>query len=84
MSLNIKDPRTDDLVRELAQAAGETFTEAVAVAVSERLERIRAADSARPLADELDEIALRCAALPLLDTRPDEEILGYDKRGLPG
>jgi antitoxin VapB len=35
------------------------------------------------LADELDRIALRCAALPLLDTRSDDEILGYDERGLP-
>jgi len=32
---------------------------------------------------ELDEIALHCAALPLLDPRLDEEILGYDEYGLP-
>jgi hypothetical protein len=28
------------------------------------------------------EIARRCAALPDLDCRTDEEILGYDERGL--
>lgn len=36
-----------------------------------------------PAVDELDEIALRCAALPIMDTRADDEILGYDDRGLP-
>ena len=35
------------------------------------------------LADELDVIAVRCASLPLLDDRPEEEILGYDEHGLP-
>lgn len=37
----------------------------------------------RDLSAELDAIALRCAALPVLDERPEEEILGYDERGLP-
>lgn len=26
----------------------------------------------------------RCKALPILDDRSDDEILGYDKNGLPG
>ena len=83
MSLNIKDSEADTLVRRLAQATGETITEAVTVAVKERLERLRAGRRARSLADELDEIALRCASLPVLDERPEEEILGYDAHGLP-
>jgi antitoxin VapB len=83
MSLNIKDPQTDRLVRELAESTGETITEAVEVAVKERLERLHAARPRRQLADELDRIALRCAALPVLDTRSDDEILGYDAQGLP-
>jgi len=37
----------------------------------------------RSLADELDEIAKRCAALPTLDKRTPDEIIGYDDRGLP-
>ncbi|HWX45010.1 MAG TPA: type II toxin-antitoxin system VapB family antitoxin [Solirubrobacteraceae bacterium] len=83
MSLNIKDAETDRLVRELADATGETFTGAVAVAVRERLDRVRRSPGARQLADELDAIALRCAALPPLDERSDDEILGYDEQGLP-
>lgn len=84
MALNIKDPHADNLARELAQATGETITEAVTVAVSERLERVRAAHPESRLTEELAAIALRCAALPVLDERSDAEILGYDQRGLPG
>jgi antitoxin VapB len=83
MALNIKDPKTDTLARELAQTTGETITEAVTVAVQERLDRLRAGRRSRRLADELDEIALRCAALPVLDERSEDEILGYDLDGLP-
>jgi antitoxin VapB len=83
MALNIKDPQTDTLARELAQTTGETITEAVTVAVRERLERLRAGRRSRSLADELDEIALRCASLPILDERSEDEILGYGRDGLP-
>ena len=41
MSLNIKNAETYRLVRELAEATGESLTEAVGNAVRERLERVR-------------------------------------------
>ncbi len=77
MALSIKDEQADRVARELAQVTGETITEAVAVALRERLERVRARRGSRRLADELDEIALRCAALPVLDARSEDDILGY-------
>jgi antitoxin VapB len=83
MSLNIKDPEADTLVRKLAQATGETITEAVTIAVRERLARLQAGHRPRRLADELDEIGLRCTSLPVLDERSEDEILGYDTSGLP-
>jgi len=83
MTLNIKDPHADRLARQLAAATGETITRAIEIAVRERLERVKARTSSRALADELDEIALRCAALPVADERPADEILGYDSSGLP-
>lgn len=43
----------------------------------------RGIDHDRQLADELDEIALHCARLPVRDLRPADEILGYDEHGLP-
>lgn len=40
MSLNIKNPTAHTLARRLATLTGETLTEAVTTALSERLERI--------------------------------------------
>jgi antitoxin VapB len=82
MALNIKDPEADRLARELSRATGEKITTAVATALRERLDRIRG-PRGRDLAGELTEIALRTAALPVLDDRPEDEILGYDEHGLP-
>jgi antitoxin VapB len=83
MALNIKDAETDRLARELAEVTGESLTAAVATAVRERLERVRAHPPGRDLVAELDAIALRAAALPVLDERPEDEILGYDAQGMP-
>lgn len=82
MPLNIKDAETDRLARELAASTGESITAAVATALRERLERIQGQLRGPDLAAELDAIALRCAALPVLDPRPEAEILGYDADGL--
>lgn len=84
MSLNIKDQRTHDLVRRLASLTGETMTEAVRNAVQERIKRQQAGRRGQPLAERLREIARHCAALPVVRSRSEDEILGYNERGLPG
>ena len=83
MALSIKDPEADRLARELARRTGETITEAVTLAIRDRLQRVRARKPGRSLVDELDEIAMRCATLPVLDDRSPEDIIGYDERGVP-
>ena len=83
MPLNIKDPSTEKIVRELAAVTGEAVTTAVRKAAEERLQRVRNDRFGRRLADELMEIGARCSALPDLDTRSADEILGYDEHGLP-
>jgi antitoxin VapB len=83
MALSIKDPETDRLARQLAKATGKSITEAVNDALRDQLERVSRRTKKRRLADELDEIALECAALPILDRRSEDEILGYDEHGLP-
>jgi antitoxin VapB len=83
MAFSIKSEEADRLARQLTAVTGESLTDAVTVALRERLGRLRGRRSARSLADELDQIAKRCAALPLLDPRPPDEILGYDEHGLP-
>lgn len=48
----------------------------------ERAERARHGGGANRVA-ELNYLALYCASLPVLDSRGDDEILGYDEDGLP-
>jgi antitoxin VapB len=83
MPLSIKDPEAERLGRALAKETGETITKAVKTALRERLARVRVRHRGRRLADELDDIARRCASLPVVDARSADAILGYDERGLP-
>jgi len=83
MALNIRNRDTEKLAAALAKLTGETKTQAVTRALRDRLEKERRRRSGRKLADELDEIALHCASLPVLDNRSPDEILGYDQSGIP-
>ena len=83
MPLSIKHPEADRLARELANETGETITETVINALRERLLRERGRATVPRLRDELRAIRKRCAALPVLDNRSADEILGYDEHGLP-
>ena len=78
MALNIRNTETERLAEALARLTGETKTEAVTRALRDRLARLRRERFQRSLADELDEIALHCAALSVRDTRTPDDILGYD------
>jgi antitoxin VapB len=85
MALSIRDPETDRLARELARLTGESMTGAIRAALEERLareRRRREADIERRR-NAINAIVERFASLPVLDDRPDEEILGYDENGLP-
>ncbi len=83
MALSIKNKEADRLARELAQATGEGLTEAITEALRERLVRVQGRKRRTRLHEELRSIRRRCAALPVLDDRSPEEILGYDQNGLP-
>lgn len=83
MALNIKDPETDQLVREMAELAGETITDAIRHATEDRLARLRARTRGSGTADRLTAIIERGRSLPVLDDRSADEILGYDATGLP-
>jgi antitoxin VapB len=61
-----------------------TLTEAIRTSLHERLRRERLKRGRlADLADALEAIARRGDALPILDRRAAEEILGYDANGLP-
>ena len=85
MALNIRDPEAQELARELAAATGETMTQAVIKALRERLERLRSGQlvSRRERAARLMAHGRRFAALPVLDPRSPDQLVGYDEAGLP-
>jgi antitoxin VapB len=83
VSLNIKNEQTHQLVRELAELTGETQTEAITVAVRERLARLRSAEQP-PLAERLLRIGRDSAARIKEPWRSmDHGELLYDESGLP-
>lgn len=82
MALSIKTDEADALARELAAATHESITQAVTIALRERLSRVR--DRQRvDIAHRIDRLAAEYEALPLADGRTDDEIIGYDDAGLP-
>ena len=83
MALNVKDPATDRLGRELAQLTGETITDTVRHAIEERLARVQARNLVASQGDQLHELIARGRARATVDTRTVEEIIGYDESGLP-
>jgi antitoxin VapB len=83
MALNIKNQETYRLVRELAEATGETLTEAVTIAVRERLASLHRKQGRPEIHRGVEDIQAFVKGLPDLDARTPEEILGYDEFGLP-
>lgn len=83
MALNIKNARAEELALSVVDLTGETKTQAVTVALQERLDRLRARNSKSSLVEDILEIAREFDALPVLDDRTPDEILGYDEDGLP-
>ena len=81
MALSIKNVEAERLARELAKERGTTVTRAVITALEDALRRTRGRHVAPSMRDTILEISERCAALPDLDARPADEILGYDERG---
>ncbi len=84
MGLNIKNPETERLIRELADLTGESLTEAVTASVRERLERHRGTEESAGMADRIDEIAADMRArLPagFFDVQHGDLLYGED--GLP-
>ena len=82
MPLSIRNPQAEKLAREVAAESGETLIRAIIVSLEERLERLRGRKTIPDLASEIMGISERCKALPDLDPRSANEILGYDEIGI--
>ena len=83
MVLSIKDPETDRLARQLAELTGESLTDAVKQALNDRIEQETRRRGDKLDRSRLDDIVQRLAALPSVDDRTPEELVGYDTVGLP-
>jgi len=76
--LRINNPKAERLVRQLAAEAGESLTGAIEKALEERWKRLQQQRS-RLLLPQIEEILRRVDAMPSLDSRSEQEILGYDQ-----
>ncbi|HEY1767274.1 MAG TPA: type II toxin-antitoxin system VapB family antitoxin [Terracidiphilus sp.] len=85
MSLNLKNPETERLARELADKTGENLTVAVTIALKERLENIERVPEREGRLERLMKIVERTARL-MNDGRSTKELFDelYDEEtGLP-
>lgn len=81
MALNLKSREAHELAKQLSELTGTSMTQSVVAALREAVERRRPRTTAKR--ELLDRIAAHCAALPVLDDRTPDQILGYDEHGLP-
>lgn len=82
MSLNIKNEEAHKLAQSVADETGESLTEAVTVALRERLERLRQKRLQDSKAKDLMEIGKRFAKRLKGETIDIDSFL-YDEKGLP-
>jgi antitoxin VapB len=82
MALSIKSAEADRLARDLAAETGESMTEAVVIALRERLLRTHARHRTG-IGVRLRRLQADVATMPVADSRTAEEIIGYDEHGLP-
>jgi antitoxin VapB len=80
MSLHIDDPEAEALALELAKRTGVPVSQAVVAALRAQLTQA-AGTIALDYYDVLA-IARQCSSLPDLDSRPSDEILGYNALGV--
>ena len=77
MALSIRNPKAEQLARQVAGAKGVNITEAIIQALEEEIKKLEKAPIEDSALIKIMNISHRCAALPILDARPEEQILGY-------
>ena len=79
-TLYIKNPEAHRLAEQVSKRMGVTLSDAVIAALEETLQK-----TDRPInRKKVDALCARICALPVVDARTPEEILGYDPFGIPG
>ena len=82
MAILIKDREADQLIRTLAERTGESITDAVKQAVRDRLQTVPLSENEiAARRRKLTKSIARCNAMPTVDHRTADEIVGYNKLG---
>jgi antitoxin VapB len=78
-TLYVKNPAAHSLAEKVSKRMGVTLTEAVIISLQGQL-----SSQSRPIDwKKVDAISTKIAALPVLHSRTNDEILGYDEFGIP-
>lgn len=83
MPLSVKSPEAERLAREVADATGESITQAITTALRERLQRLRATQGFAEYARGVERIQRSIRERRVLDPRSADEIIGYGPDGAP-
>jgi len=83
MSLNIKDPEVHQLAKELAELTGENMTQAVGIAVKDRLMRVRSERKKKRMSVKGMMALGKHVRSKIKGPLVDHAELLYDERGLP-
>ncbi|MFY9841825.1 MAG: type II toxin-antitoxin system VapB family antitoxin [Terriglobales bacterium] len=83
MPLFIKNKNTEQLARQVADETGESLTAAIQKALEERWERLKRRRRSHIVAGQIEDLLRRVDALPTVDSRAEDEILGYGEDGIP-
>lgn len=83
MALSIKNREVERLARELAAKTDESITDAVLIALRERLARQDSERDRDLFVERIRRIGDDVRSYLIDDPRSDDEIIGYDEHGLP-
>lgn len=80
--MSIRNTEVELMAREIAGKLNISMTQAIIEALKEKKASLKRIDQNNSFfAETIKSISEECAALPDLDKRPPDEILGYDEKG---
>ncbi len=79
----MEDRNINKLAKEIAAKTGESASDAIRIALEERLERLSNQQFKTLQREKLNELLRRMDARPRNTDLTDDQILGYDEHGLP-
>jgi antitoxin VapB len=82
MGVSIKSAEAERKLRRVSRLLGKSMTATVIELADGKLKEIDAKKDRERIHRAVDRIVRRVKALPVLDKRTDDEILGYNKDGL--